>query len=61
MIKRRLKIQVNKVRKVVFDVGVCQEGAYYVYQDPTYYGTVLVVGSDDPKEIRKAVKELVKK
>ena len=52
---------VNSVSKAVIDAGASQEGAYYVYQDPTYYGTVLVVGSDDPKETRKAVKELVKK
>lgn len=52
---------VNTVSKAVIDAGATKEGAYYVYQDPTYYGTILVVGSDDPKETRKAVKELVKK
>ncbi len=52
---------VNTVSKAVIDAGATKEGAYYVYQDPTYYGTLLVVGSDDPKETRKAVKELVKK
>ncbi len=52
---------VNSVSKAVIDGGASQEGAYYVYQDPTYYGAVLVVGSDDPKETRKAVKELVKR
>ncbi|MBI5001803.1 hypothetical protein HZC31_00290 [Candidatus Woesearchaeota archaeon] len=52
---------VNSVSKAVIAAGASQEGAYYIYQDPTYYGTVLVVGSDDPKETRKAVKELVKR
>lgn len=52
---------VNSVSKAVIDAGAAKEGVYYVYQDSTYYGTVLVVGSEDPKETRKAVKELVKK
>ncbi|MBI4896704.1 MAG: hypothetical protein HY832_04120 [Candidatus Aenigmarchaeota archaeon] len=52
---------VNTVSKAAIDAGASQKGAYYVYQDPTYYGAVLVVGSDDPKETRKAVKELVKR
>lgn len=52
---------VNAVSKAVIDAGASKDGVYYVYQDSTYYGTVLIVGSDDPKETRKAVKELVKR
>lgn len=52
---------VNTVSKAVIEAGASREGVYYVYQDSTYYGTVLVVGSDDSKETRKAVKELMKK
>ncbi len=52
---------VNTVSKAVIEAGASQEGAYYIYQDSTYYGTVLVVGFDDPKETRKAVKELMRR